>query len=67
MNVKELRSLLEKYPDDMDVVCEKYSDYDLVTDDEIIKGVDKTGFIMRSHLTMSEENKKAEKEYLVLR
>ena len=69
MNVKELRALLEKYPDDMEVINERYSDYQIIIRDDfsIIKGVDKNGWIMRSHPTMSAENKAQEKEYLNLR
>jgi hypothetical protein len=70
MNVGELKKMLEKYPDDMEILNGRYSDYDVIKESEwsVVKGVQKTpeDFVMRSHETMSEENKKLEKEYLYL-
>lgn len=68
MKVSELKKLLENYPDDMQIVNGRCSDYEIISADDfsVIKGVDKGGWVMRSHPTMSEENKKAEKEYLYL-
>lgn len=68
MNVGELKKMLDKYPDDMDIVTTRYSDYAIVNEDEwtVIKGVEKTFWVMRSHSTMSEANKDAEKVYLLL-
>ena len=68
MNVGNLKEMLCKYPDDMDVLNQRCSDYDIINEEEwsVVKGVDKNGWVMRSHETMSEENKKNEKEYLLL-
>ena len=68
MNVGGLKRLLDNYPDDMEIVNRRYSDYEIISADEwsVIKGVDKNGWVMTSHPTMSEENKKNEKEYLSL-
>ncbi len=66
MNVKELKELLEKYPDDMEIIYEIHSDYELLEaeDIKIVPAVTKGAWIMRSHRTMSAENKRNEKEYL---
>jgi len=68
MNVKDLKRMLDKYPDDMEILNGRYSDYEIISEDEwsVVKGVDKDGWVMRSHPTMSEENKVNEKEYLYL-
>jgi hypothetical protein len=68
MNVGDLKKMLEKHPDDMEIVNGRCSDYCLIEEDEweIIKGVKNDGWVMRSHPTMSQENKKKEKEYLYL-
>lgn len=68
MNIGDLKKMLELYPDDMQIVNGRYSDYEIIAEDDfsVIKGVDKQGFVMRSHPTMSEENKLAEKEFLYL-
>lgn len=68
MNVGELKKMLEKYPDDMEVLNRRMSDYDLVTEDDwsVIKAVPKDFYWMRSHPTMSEDNKAKEREYLLL-
>ena len=65
MNVKELKALLDRYPDDMEVIYCLYSDYEMLDSDDIreVKAVFK-GYVMRSHPTMSQENKDAEKTYL---
>jgi hypothetical protein len=68
MNVKDLKRMLEKYPDDMEILNGRYSDYEIISEEEwsVVKGVDKDGWVMRSHPTMTEENKANEKEYLYL-
>lgn len=68
MKVIDLKRMLDKYPDDMEILNGRYSDYALISEDEwsVVKGVDKDGWVMRSHPTMSEENKAKEKEYLYL-
>ena len=68
MKVVELKKMLEQYPDDMEIVNARYSDYQIISKDDwyVIKGVDKNGWVMRSHPTMNKENKEAEKEYLFL-
>jgi hypothetical protein len=68
MTVSELKKLLKKYPDDMEIVNERRSDYQIIEPDEwsIVSGVDQFGWVMRSHPTMSEANKAREKQYLAL-
>jgi hypothetical protein len=68
MTVAELKKMLERYPDDMQILNGRYSDYANVIESDwsIVKGVDKDGWVMRSHRTMSDENKAEEKDYLYL-
>lgn len=70
MNVGDLKRMLERYPDDMEIIHSMYSDYWPVEEEDwsIVKAVYQSGanFLMRSHPTMSEENKAKEKEYLHL-
>ncbi len=68
MNVGDLKKMLEKYPDEMEILNGRCSDYSLIKPDEwsVVKGVNQGYFVMRSHPTMSEENKSKEKEYLYL-
>lgn len=68
MNVKQLKEALSKYPDDMEVIQCRYSDYSLLTEDDFFPvwavEQESCGYIMRSHDTMSDENRAKEKEYL---
>jgi hypothetical protein len=68
VNVKQLRDMLLHYPDDMEIITDRCSDYDIIKEDEwsIVKAVPKDFGYMRSHKTMSDENKKEEKYYLHL-
>lgn len=68
MTVGEIKELLNKYPDDMEVVNIRRSDYQIIDKKDwyVVKGVKKDYWVMRSHPTMSKENKLQEKEYLVL-
>lgn len=66
MNVRELIVELSKYPDDMPVIGDMYSDYMSLDVVELVKGVQINSWIMRSHPTMSEANKSKEKTYLYL-
>lgn len=68
MNVGELKKMLEKYPEDMEILNGRYSDYEVIQESEwhVIKAVPKDCYVMRSHPTMNEENKALEKEYLYL-
>jgi hypothetical protein len=69
MNVGELKKMLEQHPDDMEILNGRCSDYSPISEDEweVVKGVpNDNGWVMRSHPTMSEENKKNEREYLYL-
>jgi len=69
MTVKDLKKMLEKYPDNMDIITERCSDYVIVIESEwkVVKGVVEDCWVMRSHYTMSQENKKKEKELLLLK
>ena len=68
MNVGDLKKMLEQYPDDMEILNDRCSDYDVVDENEwsVVKAVPQGQYVMRSHPTMSEENKAKEKEYLHL-
>jgi len=69
MTVSELRKMLDMYPDEMQILTRRYSDYEVISEDEwsVVKGVpNSSGWVMRSHETMSEENKAKEQEYLYL-
>lgn len=68
MNVGELKALLAQYPDDMRIVNGRYSDYEIISADEwrVVQGVEKGGWVMRSHPTMSAENKASEESFLYL-
>lgn len=68
MNVGGLKKMLEKYPDDMEILNERCSDYDVVKEEDwtVVSGVPNGEWVMRSHPTMSPENKSKEKLYLHL-
>lgn len=68
MDVKELKQFLNQFPDEMEILNSRYSDYEIISENEweVVKGVEKEGWVMRSHKTMSDENKAKEKEYLLL-
>ena len=68
MNVGELKTKLAEYPDDMEVLYRFCSDYERMDADDLetVSAVEKTnGYWMRSHETMSAENKAREKTYLL--
>lgn len=62
MNVRQLKNLLNLYPDDMHVIMDKYSDWKIVdnTDFSVVEAVvlSDNGWAMHPHSTMSEENRK---------
>ena len=67
INVKELIEILKQYPEDLEIIQDKFSDYCFLEkeDFEIIRGVNKSGqYIMRYHITMSRENKEEEKQMI---
>jgi len=69
MTVAELKKMLENYPDEMEIVNRRYSDYWLIAEDEwsIINGVARIdGYIMSSHPTMNANHKFNEKSSLAL-
>ena len=69
MNVYDLKKMLSKHPDDMEVIISRYSDYAYLEEAAcaIVKAVPKSGgWIMRTHATMSEANMMEEKGYLCL-
>lgn len=67
MNVADLKKLLEQYPDDMELLFRCCSDYERMEEADIgpVTAVDQGGYWMRSHATMSAENKSKEKTYLL--
>jgi hypothetical protein len=69
MNIGDLKKMLEKYPDDMEILNTRCSDYDLVTEEDwsVVKAVQQgRSYWMKSHPTMSAENRAKEREYLHL-
>lgn len=68
MNVSELKKMLDNYPNDMEILNGRYSDYQIIKESEwsVIKGVGRDGWVMESHPKMSAENKEKEKSYLYL-
>ena len=66
MNVGELKERLDGFPDDMEVIVDQHSDYTVIEYCEIVNAVPKNGWVMRTHLTMSNENKEQVKAYLSL-
>ena len=68
MNVCEMREMLAKYPDNMELIVDRFSDYTNILENEwsVVKAVPTEYGFMRSHETMSDENKKNEHEYLHL-
>lgn len=72
MNVGELRKMLEQYPDEMEIITSWYSGdvtiSEIISEDEwlVVSGVEKDGWVMHSHPTMSKEDKSREKRYLLV-
>ena len=66
MTVGDLKAIIKDLPDTMEIVETRYSDYDRMVKSRwsLIEGVFKDFYIMRSHPTMSIENKSAKKTYL---
>lgn len=60
--------MLEKYPDDMEILHSRYSDWEIIEEDDwsVVEGVQQGERVMRSHPTMSPDNKAREKKYLHL-
>lgn len=68
MNVGDLKKMLEKYPDDMIVLNSRYSDYEIVEEEDwsVVRAVPKDFYVMRAHPTMSEENMSKAQDFLHL-
>jgi len=68
MNVRELKAMLERYPEDMEIVVDRCSDYSAVEESEwsVVSAVKSNYGYMRSHQTMNDKNKSKEKKYLHL-
>ena len=68
MNVAQLRELLKKYPDEMEVVGPVHSDYDAVSEDgiSVLNLVNRGFYHMRPHSTMSAENRLLAKDCLCI-
>lgn len=68
MTVKELKQMLDKYPDDMEILNGRCSDYSLIKEDEwsVVEGVKKDCWVMRAHRTMSDAEKLQVKKFLYL-
>jgi len=68
MTVGELITMLKKYPADMELLVDRCSDYTTIEENEwsVVRAVPTAYGAMRSHQSMSDENKANEKEYLHL-
>ena len=66
MTVRDLIDKLRMYDQDLEVITDEYSDYTHVTTVGGLKGVNKGDWIMRSHSSMSEDNKKNEQLFLYI-
>lgn len=66
MNVRELKKMLEKYPDDMKIIHTYSSDYVHVEEAtfSVRRGVDQGNYVMEPHRTMSAANKAKEESFL---
>jgi len=67
MTIKDLKDFIKDLPDGIEIIKQRYSDYDFVSPScfEIVEAIDNDGlWLMRSHKTMSEENKLKAKKYL---
>lgn len=64
MNVRELKGYLSQYPENMEVIHDKFSDYEPIDLEDCVP--QSGGWIMRSHKSMTEENKRKERMYLVI-
>jgi hypothetical protein len=72
MNVKELREYLAQFPDGMEVLIMRMSDYWVLDADEhmaVEKAVkfDGTEWVTRYHFTMDDAKKKMARDYLLIR
>ena len=67
MTKAELVKYLEKFDDNAEILYNQYSDYSILEekDIELIRAVPKSFYVMRSHPTMSEENKAKEKDFII--
>ena len=67
MTVSQLMQYLSTLPKDMGILYCAYSDYNELEADQLqtVKAVLQSGYAMRSHPTMSEDNKSREREYLL--
>jgi hypothetical protein len=63
---QDLIKMLSELPDDAELVVNEHSDYAPICCIREISGVPMSGWVMRSHPTMSPENKSKEKTYYVL-
>jgi hypothetical protein len=68
MTVKELKEMLNDYPDDMDVLNTRCSDYELVDikDWSVVEALPKEFWYMRAHPTMKPEYQYEKKKCLLL-
>jgi hypothetical protein len=68
VTVGELKKMLEQYPDDMQILNGRYSDYALIKPEEwhVVEAVPQSDWVMRAHPTMSDENKRKKQKYLYL-
>lgn len=66
MTVSELKKLLDQHPDDMEVIVDRYSDYDPVETVEVISAVRQHNYIMDTHPTMSRANQERIEQFLYL-
>lgn len=69
MKVKDLIAKLQTFDPELEVICQRYSDYVLVEDDDPfllqqVKAVPQGGYIMRNHTTLPEEERLKLRDYV---
>lgn len=66
LTVKQLKEIIADLPDDMEVIYDCCSDYEAMNPEDVklVSAVPKGGWHMRSHPTMSEDNKSKQQQYL---
>jgi len=68
MTVKELKELLNDYPDDMHILNTRCSDYELVTKEDlsVVEAVPEEYWYMRAHPTMKPEHQYQKQKCLLI-
>ena len=67
MTINQLIEYLQTFPPELEVLERRYSDYDLMEKDNwhIVQAVNKGYYRMRTHYSLTEEDKAKAKNYLL--